>query len=316
MAEAQTTENPTDDEPDPLNRVADPAFTFGVRATPLRLFLRLPDALVDEAKVTVGERESAEWGDDTMVDGLHIRAVDPANVALVDVTLPAKGGGFRAFDVDGAGYTPCVNLDRLRKNVGYARMAGAGVDDDGDPVSVRYGDDLRRLETVITRSSQATQRVSVMNLIDPDSVLQEPDIPGLTLRNIGHPESTKAMKDAVGELKSTADHVAVRSDPENPEGFQFHAEGDTVTDTVRFLTGYEQDYDGDGLKDKFRGQSSLFSMDYLRDIAKALHRAKMDKVTIRWGDEFPAVFQFFNEDYGIRGVFMLAPWIQTDDDEQ
>lgn len=308
MASAEQVPEDDGDDVDPLNRVADPAFKFNVRASPIRLFLRLPDALVDEAKVTVGERESAEWGDDSMVDGLHIRAVDPANVAFVDVTLPAKGGGFGSFDVDGAGYTLGVNLDRLRKNVGYARMAGSGVDEDGDPVAVRYGDDLRRLETVITRSSQATQRVSVMNLIDPDSIRQEPDIPGLTLRNVGHPENTKALKDAVGELKDTADHVAVRADPENDDGFQFHAEGDTVTDTVRFLNGYEVE------DDDARGQSSLFSMDYLRSIVKALHRAKMDKVTVRWGDEYPAVFQFFNEEYGIRGVFMLAPRIQSDDE--
>jgi proliferating cell nuclear antigen len=309
MATTNQTEKPTDDEPNPLNRVADPTLTFDVRATPLRLFLRLPYALVDEAKLVVGERETAEWGDDSIVDGLHIRAVDPASVAFVDVTLPAKGGGFGSWDVDGAGETLGVNLGRLQKNVRYARMAGSGVDDDGDPVSVRYGDDLRRLETVITRSSQATQRVSLMNLIDPDSIRQEPDLPGLNLRNVGHPESAKAMKDAVGQLKSTADHVAVRSDPENDDGFQFHAEGDTVTDTVRFLNGYEQDYDGDGLTEKIRGQSSLFSMDYLRNIAKALKSARMDNVTVRWGDEFPAVFQFFNEEYGIRGVFMLAPRI-------
>lgn len=306
---------PEDDDVDPLNRVEDPAFKFSAHAVPLRLFFRVPSVLVDEAKVTVGERETAEWSNDDVVDGLHIRAVDPANVAFVDVTLPAKGGAFGTWDVDGAGYTLGVNLDRQQKNLNFARMSGSGVDEHGDPVSIRYGDDLRRLETVITRSSQATQRVTLNNLIDPDSIRQEPDIPGLTLRNVGHPESAKALKDAVGQLKSTADHVAVRSDPENDAGFQFHAEGDTVDDTVRFLNGYEQDYGGDGLKEKIRGQSSLFSMDYLRSIAKGLKRSRMDKVTIRWGDEFPAVFQFFNEEYGIRGAYMVAPRIQTDEDE-
>lgn len=329
MATAQQTpkddsDEPTDPIPDEgetnvLDRVTDPAFQFNTRATPIRLFFRVVDVLVDEAKVKVGTAPTAEWDKSKDVDGVHVKAVDPANVAMVNATMPKQGGGFDKWNVplDTQPYHVLgVNNATMFKNLKYGRMAGKGVADDGDPIAVRYGDDLRRLETVITRPNQRSQRVTSWNLIDPDSVRQEPDIPDLSaqLNNVGHFESTRALKDAVGELSSHSDHVRVRADPDADGAFQFHADGDGFfrSDFVRFTDGHEV-VDGD--EDDARAESSLFSMCYLKDIASALHAAKMDKVVVRWGDEYPAIFQFFNEEYGIRGVFMLAPRIQSEDDE-
>lgn len=311
---------PEDGETNVLDRVTDPAFQFNTRATPIRLFFRVVDVLVDEAKVKVGKAPTAEWNKSKELDGIHVSAVDPANVAMVSVTMPKDGGGFDKWDVplDNQPYHVLgVNNSTMFKNLKYGRMAGKGVDGDGDPIAVRYGDDLRRLETVITRPNQRSQRVTAWNLIDPDSIRQEPDVPDLSgrLNNVGHFESTRALKDAVGELSSHSDHVRVRADPDADGAFQFHADGDGLfrSDFVRFTDGHEV-VDGD--TDEARAESSLFSMDYLKDMAKALHAAKMDKVVVRWGDEYPAIFQFFNEDYGIRGVFMLAPRVQTDEDDE
>lgn len=311
---------PEDGETNVLDRVTDPAFQFNTRATPIRLFFRVVDVLVDEAKVKVGAAPTAEWNKSKDVDGIHVKAVDPANVAMVNVTMPKSAGGFDKWEVplDNQPYHVLgVNNATMFKNLKYGRMAGKGVDSDGDPIAVRYGDGLRRLETVITRPNQRSQRVTAWNLIDPDSIRQEPDIPDLSskLNNVGHFESTRALKDAVGELSSHSDHVRVRADPDANGAFQFHADGDGFfrSDFVRFTDGHEVEDGADG--DAARAESSLFSMDYLKDIAKALHAAKMDKVVVRWGDEYPAIFQFFNEEYGIRGVFMLAPRIQSDEDD-
>lgn len=319
MPEAQHEAEDTIPEPDeenPLDRVTDPAFRIKTTATPIRLFFRLVNACVDEAKITVGERDTAEWNNGEVIDGLHVRAVDPANVFMVNATIPAEAGGFSTWDLGGETYKIATTVKRLQKTLGYARMAGQGVNDHGDPIAIRYDDDLRRLETTVTRPNQRTQRVTSWNLLDPDTVRKEPDIPQLELDNVGFFESTRALKDAVGELKSTSDHVSVRSDPDAEDTFQFYTEGDMVqSDFIRFTDSYQVQTSDDRAED-VRGQSSLFSMDYLRDIVKALHRAKMDKVNVRWGDEFPAVFRFFNEEYGIRGHFLLAPRIQQEDDEQ
>lgn len=310
---------PDDGDRNVLDRVTDPAFQFNTRAKPIRLFFRTVDTLVDEAKVSVGKRETAEWDNDAEVDGLHVTAVDPESVGMVSVTMPKGGGGFDKWDVplDTQPYFVLgADTSTMLKNLKYARMKGAGVADDGDPIAVRYGETLRRLETVITRPNQRSQRVTAWNLIDPDSIRQEPDIPDLTnaLNNVGHFESTRALKDAVAELSSHSDHVRVRADPDADGAFQFHTEteGPFKSDFVRFTDGHE--VKGDTDEDGARAESSLFSVEYLKEITRGLHAAKMDKVVVRWGDEYPAIFQFFNEQYGIRGVFMLAPRIQTEDD--
>lgn len=316
MSQGQLQSDDGEQDDNPLDRITDPDFQFNTNATPLRLFMRTLDPLVDEAKIRVGKCETAEWGRNAEVDGVHVRAVDPANVAMLDVTMPAEGGGFEKWDLPEAAYpytTLGVRTGTLHKHLKFARMSGRGVDGDGDPVVVKYDEHLRRIETAVTRPSQRTQRVTAWNLIDPDSIRQEPDIPDLSdsLNHVGHVESTDALNDAVKGLNRTDDHVAVRQDPENPDAWQFHADGEgpVSSDFVRFNDGHESD--GDAVEG---GESSLFSMDYLRDFTRALANAKMDKVTIRWGDESPAVFQFMHEDYGIRGIYMLAPRIRSEDD--
>lgn len=299
-----------------LKRVteSDAEFMFGTNAVPIRLFLRSVTPVADEVKLKVGKRETGEYGNDDAIDGLHARAVDPANVGMVDVTLPAEGGGFRTWGVKGTDtiHTLGVNVDGFQKNLRYARMAGQGVEDDGDPVEVRYGDEIRRLETSILRPNQKTQRVTTWNLIDPDSVRNVPDIPDLQeqLENRGHVPGTRSFKDAINALGNSGDRTTVTTDDNNEDGFMLITKtgdpGELVdSDFVRYQEGYEG---------PASGQSSIFSWDFLRDMAVALHRAKMDKVVLQWGDEFPLAIRFFNEDYGIRGTYLLAPRINKDDD--
>lgn len=297
---------------DALDRVDDPTLQIKSHAVPLRLYLRLVTALVSEARVWVGTRESAEYTSDEDLVGLHTSVVEPANVAQLAVSMPNGGGAMASWDVPESPdyHTLALDAESFQSTLGYARMAGQGVDDDGDSVVVRYDDDNgRRLETAITRADQRTQRVTLTNLLNPDAVRQSPDRMALSLPNTGHFESSGALRDAVAELRGTGDHVRVRSDPRATNGFQFgtDAVGDEhlSSDMVRFSTGYEGEADE---------AVSLVSLDYLADVATAIHEARMDKVAVHWGDEFPLVFEFFDEDYGIRGHYIIAPRIQTDDD--
>lgn len=304
------------DDAEELQRISDPTFKFNTTATPIRYFFQLVNALVDEAKLVVGERENPEWNGDGLLDGIHVKAVDPANVAYVSVSMPSEGGGFTGYHVPDAGHTLGVKVDTMLSNLKFARMVGRGVDDDGDPVTVAYDDEVRRLETTATRPNQKAQRVTTWNLIDPDSIRSSPDITSFELKNVAHPGSTRALRDAVKQLKGTADHVRVRADPDNDTGFQFGNDGGDLvsSDFVRFTEGYEVRNAGGEPEDDIRGQSSLFSVEFLEDIVTVLHKTEMDKVTIFWGNEFPVVFQFLHEDYGIRGLFMLAPRIKDGDD--
>jgi hypothetical protein len=302
MADGQATLN---EDENPLNRVTDPAFEMNSTAVPLRLFFRAIDPIVDEARVTVGARETAEWDNTDTVDGIHVTAVDPHNVAMVDVSLPAKGGGFGTFDT-GEPHTLGVNVGTMLTTLGFARMSGKGVDDDGDPVAFRYDADLMRLDTTMTRSSHQTQRVRLLNTLPPDSIREEPDLPALNLPNKGLPDGPRAFKDAVKGLEATSDTVRVRADPNVDHAFQIHSEGEGAVDgdSVRFLNSYEGNDEQ---------ESSSFSTSYLKAIAKGLKTAHVDKIVVRWGDDLPAVFEFYEETYGIRGQYMVSPRVHAED---
>lgn len=310
---------------DDTQRVTDPATKMLTRGTPFRCFLRLITAIVDEGKLRAD------------ADGLHVTAVDPANVAMVDVHW--NPAGLQAWDNDGE-HVMGVNFAALKKKAQFARMTGG---EDGDPMAVRYDNATRKLELDVVRPDQGVQRVTSLYLIDPDSVRQEPDIPDLedSLTNRGQPKTTKAFRDGVVELKKDSDHARVRADPDNPTAFQLASDGDEQTvagDFFRFTDSWDvvvpDHYDTDDgnltwtndkgnilsqsrdeYADEERGKSSLFSIDYLKDIGKAIHDAKMDRVVLRWGEEFPVMIHFHNDDWGISGKFMLAPRIQSEGDD-
>jgi hypothetical protein len=297
----------SDDGDAELSRVEEPDARLNSTAVPLRLFLRLLTPVDSEARLTVGEAETAEYGSTETVNGIHCTMVDPANVFMVTATLPAESGAFGGFQA--SGQTLGVNLERLQSTLEFGRMAGSGVDDDGDPVELRYDDGHRRLETVVTRPNQRLQRVTSQSLLDPDSIRQEPDIPSLKLGHRGHPESTRALKDAVAELDHHGTPVTVRSDPDKDAYWRVESDGDREiinSDFVRFSGGHESDGGG-------AAESSMFSPEYLRKITRALHRARVDKVTVHWGDSFPSVWAFQDQDYGIRGMFMVAPRVNEED---
>jgi proliferating cell nuclear antigen len=99
-----------------------------------------------------------------------------------------------------------------------------------------------------------------------------------------------------------SDHIALGVDPDAEE-FYVDAEGDT--DDVHLELGRED------LIDLTAGEArSLFSLDYLKDMNKAI--PKDAEVTMELGEEFPVKLHFgFAEGDG-HVTFMLAPRSQSD----
>ena len=227
--------------------------------------------LVDECKIHLDE------------DELSVRAVDPANVGMVDMTLDATA--FESYEADDE--LVGVNLSRLEDIVG---MAGSG-----QLVQLELEEETRKLHIQIDGLEYT------LALIDPDSIREEPDIPDLDLpaevvvegRDIGR---------AVTAADMVSDHIALGVD-EAEELFYVDAEGDT--DDVHFELGPE-DYISLAPGDAH----SLFSLDYLKDMSKAIPGDA--EVTIELGEEFPVKMHFeFGEGQG-NVTYMLAPRIQSD----
>ncbi|WP_135536738.1 DNA polymerase sliding clamp [Halostella pelagica] len=242
-----------------------------VSAETLRTALDSVSVLVDECKIHLNE------------DGIEIRAVDPANVGMVDLSLSADA--FESYEADGG--LIGVNLSRLEDIAGMA--------DAGQLVELELDEETRKLHTQIDGLEYT------LALIDPDSIRQEPDIPDLDLPAEIVIEGADIDR-AVTAADMVSDHIALGVD-EADELFYIDAEGDT--DDVHL----ELDQ-GDLIDLQVGPAHSLFSLDYLKDMDKAI--AKDAEVTMELGEEFPVKLHFDIAEGNGHVTFMLAPRIQSD----
>jgi proliferating cell nuclear antigen len=264
--------------------------TVEAPAAPFYAFSDLLTCLVDEAKVRVRD------------DGLHCTAVDPANVGMVDVHFPPDA--FDRYDF-GGDYTAGVNLKRLRSAVGFAHK-GQGPDG-GDPVTWTLSPEFRKTQVEVEREDGAMTMTERWSTIDPQSVRQEPDLPDIDLVAQADPP-TKVLRDGVRYLlQQDYSHVSLHPDGSEPTTLLLTAEGDTSEATLSFPESVYPDEAVSGGDPR-----ALYSLDYFKDMASAIHLSRMDKVTLNWGPEFPVKLHFQSEDWGADGTMMLAPRIQSD----
>jgi len=245
-------------------------FNAIVSANTLRAAIDSVGVLVDECKIHLNE------------DGLAIRAVDPANVGMVDLELDADA--FESYETDGG--VIGVNLGRLEDIAGMA--------DSGQLVNMELDEETRKLHIQIDGLEYT------LALIDPDSIRQEPDIPDLDLPATVVIEG-RDIDRAVRAADMVSDHIALGVD-DAAETFYVEAEGDT--DDVHLELGR------DDLIDLTAGAArSLFSLDYLKDINKAI--PKDGEVTLELGEEFPVKLHFEIAEGMGEVTYMLAPRIQS-----
>ena len=246
-------------------------FNAIVSASTLRDALDSVSVLVDECKIHLNE------------DELSIRAVDPANVGMVDLSLDAAA--FESYEADGG--VIGVNLSRLEDIAGMANS--------GDLVHLELDEETRKLHIEIEGLSYT------LALIDPDSIRQEPDIPDLDLSATVALEGNQLGR-GITAADMVSDHIALRVD-EEAETFHIEAQGDT--DDVDLELARED------LIDLTAGPAnSLFSLDYLKDMNKAVPSDA--EVTAEVGEEFPVKLHYeFAEGLG-HVTYMLAPRIQSD----
>ncbi|WP_231185688.1 DNA polymerase sliding clamp [Haladaptatus sp. DYF46] len=242
-----------------------------VSADTLRTTIDSVGVLVDESKIHLEE------------DGLTIKAVDPANVGMVDLQLDAEA--FESYEADGG--VLGVNLDRLESIAGMAssdQLIEMGLDEETRKLHIK----IDGLEYTLA-------------LIDPDSIRQEPDIPDLDLSATIVVEGSDINR-AVKAADMVSDHIALGVN-EDDEVFYVEAEGDTDNVDLKL--------DRDDLIDLTAGPAhSLFSLDYLKDMDKAI--PKDSEVSIDLGEEFPLKLHFEIAEGKGQVTYMLAPRIQSD----
>lgn len=245
-------------------------FEAMITANRLGRMVETVNVVVEESKIHLNE------------EGLGIRAVDPANVAMVDLNVGT--GAFESYEGDGG--VIGVNLNRISDV--------AGTVDSDTLVHFSLDEETRKLHI------EAGGLEYTLALIDPDTIRQEPDIPELDLPAEVVIEG-RHLDRGIKASDMVSDHIQLKVD-EGEEKFVMEAVGDT--DDVNF------EMEEDDLVDFTSASAdSLYSLDYVKDLNKAID--KDSEVTMDLGEEFPTKLHFDIMDGEGQVTYMLAPRIQS-----
>ena len=126
-------------------------FQAKARADVLKEVVNVVSTLVDEAKFTVN------------ADGLTVRAVDPAHIAMVDLTLGKEA--FEEFKAEDAEIG--LDIDKLSQFLKLAKS--------DEMVDLKHDEDKRRLNIII---GDITRRMSLIDTTGMRPEGPEPQSPG------------------------------------------------------------------------------------------------------------------------------------------
>lgn len=227
-------------------------------------YIRVMNTLVDEGKLDATE------------DGFYVRAVDPANVGLVEASL--------SVEHDLPEFTVGVPLDFLHSLLGNKpRDATLELE-----FSRPYGS---------LRATHGDWRLAErVGYIPEDSVRKRPDRDPLEL---------DLPVSAAVDIGPLASYITTR---EEDAGFRFRVDDGELfvgqpADTTEYSSYIRTDVDSDVTV------SSIFSPDYLEDIFNGLRAVGVETATINLGDQFPITVEFSTEN--IEGTYCLAPRVKS-----
>lgn len=213
-------------------------------------------------------------------DGLIVRAIDPANVSMVEVEAPPT-----AFDVYSVNEEVKIGLD-VNRIVDFLKIAKKK-----DSIEMEY--DKERNQFKIKVGNIEYQIATI-----PPENMKEPKTPDLQL-------TAKVVIDA-GEFKSAiqciskikAEAVVFRTDETG-----LYIEANTDTDRIAFNVSELQMIEFNKATAK-----SMYSMEYLKDLTKIAEKG--DTVAIEFGNDLPLSLTYNVDGINIR--YLLAPRIEAE----
>lgn len=249
------------------------AFRASIGAGVLRDALEAASILVDEGRFKVSRGE------------LTLRAVDAANVAMVSLTMGAKG--FEKFEGRESEFG--VDLKKLLEFLGMAEGP--------DRVDVEVDDEARKLHLHLGNLKAS------LGLLDLAHVRKEPTIPPLDL-----PARIRLagadFRTGIRAAEKVSDYLALAVEEDT---FIMEAKGDTDRVRLEVPKANLVELKWTSKPGKIR---SLYSLDYLSDMTKAI--GKVPEVAIELGNDFPVRMRF--EVAGGKGgvEYLLAPRIENE----
>jgi proliferating cell nuclear antigen len=245
-------------------------FQAKARADVLKEVVNVISTLVDEAKFTMN------------ADGLTIKAVDPAHIAMVDLILSKEA--FEEYKADESEIG--LDIDKLSQ---FLKLAHSN-----EIIDLKHDEDKRRLNIVI---GDITRR---MSLVDTTG-MSDPKVPNLNL------PATVTLKvdDLVQGIKASetvSDHIALVA---SPEGFEMTCEGDL--DQVQWKKA-KKDLE---MLESPSSVRSLFPLEYFANMLRAVSAGV--SVTMHLGNDYPVKVEFKIAEGKGEVRYLLAPRIESGD---
>ncbi len=244
-------------------------FQVEVKSEILKEVLTVVSTLVDEAKFNI------------MEDGLSLRAVDPAHVAMIDLNLKSAGfENFKATETElGVDITKMLDVLKLAKPT--------------DIISINHDEEKNKLILKIANITRS------MSLVDTTG-MAEPKVPNLSLP-VKVVVSTQELSQGIKASEAVSDHISLSA---SPEGFELSSEGDTDAVNLKLSKDLLEHLE---CKENVK---SLFSLDYFANMVKSAQSSQ--SITMNLGTDFPVKIEFSiaNENGSVN--YLLAPRIESE----
>ncbi|OGS48216.1 MAG: proliferating cell nuclear antigen (pcna) [Euryarchaeota archaeon RBG_16_68_13] len=244
-------------------------FEAKVKAEILKEVVDVVSTLVDETKFNVTK------------DAIVVKAVDPAHVAMVDLSLDRAA--FEAFKADEGELG--VDLDKMKEILRLAKS--------GDVITLSHDEDKNRLVVAVGNTTRRMALVDTAGMSDPK--VPSLNLPAkLTVR-------AEELRQGIRASESISDHIALKA---SNSGFEIVSEGDT--DSVSHVVPKEL-LEELQCKDSVR---SLFPLDYFSNMVKAISSAP--NVTLYLGTDYPVKMEFKIAAGKGEVRYLLAPRIESE----
>ena len=214
--------------------------------------------------------------------GLCLRAMDPAQIAMVDFIMPKSS--FEKFNADPSQFG--VNLEDLARLMARVRP--------DEKLAMKLDESGTRL--VLTFKGKATRRF-VMPLLDLGT--KPPREPSIEFESIANFNGT-FLKDSLKDAQLVSAHVVMSA---QPDAFVLESKGDKGEVNVR------AEKDSDAIFDYkvTKPSRAMFPLEYLNNLLKPADAATNVQVNLR--SDAPLKIQYKIADATI--TYYLAPRIET-----
>ncbi len=246
-------------------------FKAEIRADTLKGLVNVISTLIDEVKFTISP------------EGMTLKAVDPAHVAMIELNIEA--GAFESYEADQTEIG--LDLDKVKD---VLKLSSSG-----DIISMEQDEGYGRL---IFKVGNITRR---MNLVETSS-MNDPKVPQLDLSSsIEVPVSE--LQRGIKASENISDHIALTI---TPDYFELACEGDTDSVNLKLEKSQLSALSIDD-KDKC---CSLFPLDYFSNIIKAVPSDASIKIEL--DNDYPVMLNFALADGKGAVKYLLAPRIESD----